>query len=433
MKKILFVRLVLFFVVPAWPATSASPSADFTITGTTTYQTMDGFGASSAFFGLWLPGGLTESQADMFFSTSSGIGLSLLRLRVPPDGTIDGLSIAKQAVTRGATVWATPWTPPAAYKTNNDINNGGYLLASHYQDYANYLANYVTTLKNNGVNLYALSIQNEPNMSTTYESCGYTSSDFHAFIPVLYNTLSSAGLGSVKIMLPEDAGWRDARASDTLGDATTRDMVGIIGAHSYDLPDPPAPLSVYGKKTWQTEVSDLGPFNPSITDGLYWATIIHNFLTQANVSAWHYWWLRTLQSTSDNEGLVDLNFNMSKRGYAIGNWSKFVRPGWVRIGVSGSGAVLVSAFKDPASGSFAIAAINSDSSSASTTFSLSGLSTSTVTPWITSSSLSLAAQTSVNVSGSSFTYTLPANSITTFVASKAIILKPPTGLRILTD
>jgi glucuronoarabinoxylan endo-1,4-beta-xylanase len=48
------------------------------------------------------------------------------------------------------------------------------------------------------------------------------------------------------------------------------------------------------------------------------------------------------------------------------------------------------------------------------TFSLNGFSTNAVTPWITSASLSLAAQAPVSVSGSSFTYTLPASSVTTF-------------------
>jgi len=102
----------------------------------------------------------------------------------------------------------------------------------------------------------------------------------------------------------------------------------------------------------------------------------------------------------------------------MGNFSKFVRPGWQRIGVTGSGTPLVSAYKY-SDGSFAIVAINPGSAQR-TTFSLSGLGAASVTPWVTSPSLSLVAQTAVSVSGSSFTSTLPATSVTTFYHSTTV-------------
>lgn len=64
------------------------------------HQRIDGFGASSAFLNVnW-----TKAQADMFFSTTNGIGLSLLRTRITPTGAADGTGIMRLAQARGARI-----------------------------------------------------------------------------------------------------------------------------------------------------------------------------------------------------------------------------------------------------------------------------------------------------------------------------------------
>jgi hypothetical protein len=148
---------------------------------------------------------------------------------------------------------------------------------------------------------------------------------------------------------------------------------------------------------------------------------IHDAIVIGKVSAWHYWWLIGLNS--DNEGLVGYNRNswLTKRFYAVGNFSKFVRPGFMVVGVNGSpDGVSVSAYKNPATGAFVIVAINenkSDKSDSPVKVMLNGLSTDSVTPWVTSNSLSLAQQSSIAVVGDRFTATLPASSVTSFVGS----------------
>ena len=228
--------------------------------------------------------------------------------------------------------------------------------------------------------------------------------------------------------MPEASSWDFSLNSTTMADPTTAAQVGILAAHDYTYVTNPSAPTNYGKSVWETEVSTFDTYDGSITNGLAVATMVHNFLTLANVNAWHYWWL--IPYSTDNEGLTDQGGNPAKRMYALGQFSKFVRPGWKRIDVSGSGDVLVSAYKDPGSGNFAIVAINPDSSTQSTTFSLSGLSVTTVIPWITSASLSLASQTAVSVSGSAFTYSLPASSITTFQGQGGLV-SPPQNLRII--
>ncbi len=381
-----------------------------TINWTDVHQQIDGFGASSA----WTLPTMTTAQANLFFSQTSGIGLSLLRNRIAPDGTSGEVSTMQMAQARGALVWSTPWTPPAAWKTNNDVNNGGSLLPSHYQDYANQLANYVQNMQAQGINLYALSIQNEPDWTATYESCNWTASQFHDFMAILGPTFAQRGI-TTKIMLPEESGWHFELASNTLNDPATAQYVAIVAGHDYDGGVGAVPQAS-GKRLWETEVSDFNAFDPSMTSGLTYATQIYNFMTVAQANAWNYWWLQASSSSTDNEGLLGSSGQVTKRLYTIGNYSKFIRPGYVRIGESDDGGVLISSYKDLATGKFVIVAVNSGAAQTET-FNLNGFGATSVTPWVTSSSLNLAQQTDVAVGGSSFTYTLAAGSVTTFVGT----------------
>ena len=106
--------------------------------------------------------------------------------------------------------------------------------------------------------------------------------------------------------------------------------------------------------------------------------------------------------------------------FAVGQYSRFVRPGYYRIDATNTATALISAYKDPVAGNFAIVAINSDSNTINQTFNLTNFTAVTsVTPWITSATLDLASQTAVAVTNSAFTYTLPAQSIVTFVGQAA--------------
>jgi glucuronoarabinoxylan endo-1,4-beta-xylanase len=107
--------------------------------------------------------------------------------------------------------------------------------------------------------------------------------------------------------------------------------------------------------------------------------------------------------------------------FALGQYSRFVRPGYYRIGVSNNAFTSVSAYKDTNSGTFAIVAINPASTTVTQVFNLTNFSTvSSVTPWITSSNLSLASQSGVGVTNSAFFYALPALSVVTFVGQISV-------------
>jgi O-glycosyl hydrolase len=180
----------------------------------------------------------------------------------------------------------------------------------------------------------------------------------------------------------------------------------------------------YGKALWETEVATLGgTFDPSITNAMYWAQRVHLFLTIPEVNAWHYWWLIT--GNGDNAGLMGHDSTgdlATKRMYVVGQYSRFVRPGYYRMGTANTGDALISAYQDTNSVSFAIVAINTNTTDINQTFTLQNFAATTLTPWITSSSLSLSNQAGFSVSGSSFSYTLPAMSVVTLVGQASPVL-----------
>ncbi|MGA2245044.1 MAG: Ig-like domain repeat protein [Verrucomicrobiota bacterium] len=382
-------------------------------------QRIDGFGASSGF-----RSSITTTQADLFFSTNTGVGLSLLK-SVIVAGTTMETNIMQMAQARGARVWCTPYSPDAAFKDNDSLDGGSFLSASN-QAYASELAGFVAGMEQNyGVNIYALSIQNEPDIAANYPSCLWTPQQIHDFVPDLQSALLASNVASTKIMLAEDDNWQTNYYLTAMSDPAVATKVGIIACHDYDG-SPPSILPVALPRLanpnaafWESEVSTYDSFDGSMTNAIYWANRIHLFMTVAGVNAFNYWWLMVDNGTDDNEGLTDLSGTPAKRLYVLGNYSRFIRPGFYRIGVTNNAQSLISAYKDPASGKFAIVAANSSFITVTQVFNLAAFTASSVTPWITSETLSLSSQPPVGITNSVFAYGLPPLSVVTFAGQSA--------------
>ena len=437
----IFLLCALFLIVHA----KETRAGDATINWTQVEQKISGFGASSAF----TSGAISNwNLADFFFNKDTGIGLSILRTRIPPDGDwADEASAMVVAKERGVTqIWSAAWTPPAKWKSNNNPYNGGTLLPEHYRDYANYLAQYIKDIKNvYGVELYAISIQNEPEVAAKYESCLWSAEAFVDFIKNHLRPVFAANSITTKVMMPESAGNNLSLSDPTLNDRNAAAGVDIIGAHLYEGGPFPYPLAASkGKEYWETEISDFNRYDGSMTSGLKYAKLIHDCLTYAQMNAFHYWWLAPFLpewgGNLDNQGLIhwkdvvepgELPYDIPKRTYCIGNFSKFIRPGYDRIGATANPTtnVYVSAYKNDSTDDFVIVAINKGTSSITQKFVLNNFTAGTVTPWITSGTLNLAQQGSVNVSGNSFSYSLPAKSVCSFVgtAGKITVTAPASG------
>jgi glucuronoarabinoxylan endo-1,4-beta-xylanase len=392
-------------------------------------QPIDGFGAADTWGAP-----LTPAQVTLFFDPTNGIGLSLLRIGIDVNGTPLGAGAypdAMAAAKFGVKVWGTPWTPPAADKSNGSEDNGGTLLTADYDAWAEVLAGFPATFKQStGLDLYGISAQNEPDFTASYASCIYSSAQMVAFAKVLGPKLAAL-TPPVKLLAAEPDTWENLWSGDDYGTAILADSaassaVDILATHDYghmgdSATTRPTPPSGVTQHIWETEMSDESAPDVDIAHGIQVATWVYAALTTGRASAWHYWWLVNLNT--DGEGLLLQGGSTTappKRLYTLGNYSKFVRPGYVRVGTSGAtpaGGALVSAFKDPTSGTVVVVAINPGTAAVTLPVFVSGGKALTqVTPYVTSASDDLAAQPVIAVTGANFTATLGAQSVTTFVS-----------------
>jgi glucuronoarabinoxylan endo-1,4-beta-xylanase len=407
------------FVGTKTPGTAQS--GDLTINPATTYQTMDGFGIAD----VWQ--GKSTSSADqrkLFWDPENGIGMTLLRIGIDENGKIMGDAAfveAPDVVKFGGKVWAAPWSPPASYKDNNNINNGGHLNTSSYEAWATTLAAFPAYFKQNaGVDLWGLSAQNEPDFTASYRSCIFSASQMNAFLKVLGPKLHALN-PPVKVIAAEPDVWShlwsngDKYGVAIEGDATVNALVDVHATHDYGSnvqsttrTAPPANVS---HPIWQTEATYTA--GAGIGPALDFDRCIYAAVTSGGTSGWVYWWTPEFLNGGSTS-------SPPKRVYAMGNFSKFVRPGYVRVGITGApSSVQIVPFMSPADGTFAIVALNSGSSAVNVSFFVSGAGwPGTVTPYVTSASANLEAGTQVTVNAGRFSGSLAAQSITTFVGKQ---------------
>ena len=447
-----------------------------TIDWSSVQQTMDGWGGED-----WLNGNtgyqFTPSQADMFFSPTAGIGLEYIRTQnfgCPDTGScavstsnVPDLVSLQEAAARGAKIQINLF-PPANLQYTGTFYGGAdpstdlCVDSSNWSAFATYTVNWIEMLNANRAPVSVLSVANEGNL--TYGStgngmgeCHWTAAGLDGYISgYLGPALSSAGLlKSVQVMMPEGSGWFGTvanLASTCLNDSTCAQYVSIVAGHGYGVggvdgtdngyccataTDPGSPIT--NKRIWMSEVNGgftynstagLWNWDPSMADALIWAKNIHDYLTVAGVSGWEYWELADcctdITGAPLNDGLTDGKFNTSKRYYVVGQWSKFVRSGWHRVAVDNSGPLLITAFQSPDGTQSAVVAVNNTASSSDQVLSVGTEMGGSVVPWITSATQSLAQQSPVTVGGGTVSYTIPADSVVTFVSNNS--LAPPTGL-----
>jgi len=445
--------------------TNNSPSAVAVSFGTT-YQTIRGFGGSTA----WL-GQMSSGAAKALFSPTSGLNLSILRVRIDPEGSASGGGIhnlpyetsewdyeaanGAEAVANNpnAIVFATPWTSPTAWKLNgsssvsddsatwNQSYNsscgegtgycGGYLNPSDYANYANYLEDFVHFFNTvDSFHLYAISMQNEPEENVTYESCVWTPDQMDAWVAGYATTITSDPY-STKLIMPESDVFNPVDAAATLNDPNAQGLVSIIGGHLYGGP-PTAPYSIPAgdspKAVWMTEFGPLSSATLTFAQALSpYGIDIHDSLVNGDYNAFVWWGLfgqsnGTCATAAGTCGFVDFSGNLQPMGEIMGQYSKFIQPGYVRASATATpvSGVYVSAYtgKDQSGTQhYVIVAINTNATAQNISFTLSDAPAgiSSMTPTQSTSAAGLATEPAVTVTAGQFIYTLPATSVTTLV------------------
>ncbi|RXK86876.1 glycoside hydrolase [Filimonas effusa] len=365
------------------------PKGTATVDANTVQQTVQGFGGAS--IPIWI-GDLTSDQRTKAFSASSGIGMSILRVMVPTSSsqfaaekpTIDA------AKGLGARVIATAWNAPAS------MMDGLKLKTSSYAAYAAHLSSYASAV--GGV--YAISPWNEPNYSAS-GWMGATASEVADFVAAQGNNCGAP------IMAPEPLNMGQSYINTYLSNATAKANTAFVAGHIYGAT--PYNLGNIGKSVWMTE-----HYTNSSISGNDWgnamtaAKEIHDCMA-AGWAAYVWWYIRR------SYGPIDENSNITKLGYVMAHWARYVRPGYTKISCTANptSGVYTTAYK---SGSrIVIVIINQNSATTYQSFTLSGTSLTGFNRYVTTSSSNLVAST-VAVSVGSFGINLSPSSVTTLVS-----------------
>jgi len=300
------------------------------------------------------------------------------------------------------TIMSAPWTTPnnrvtrwkeditgVNARTNYVMNwslpdRWGRLRRDKYEDYADLLADYVKNFESKmGAPLSILSVQNEPNWKADWETTYWNGADLRDFIVTISKRFPMkgviAGNGGVNIMMPEFENFNinfNEMIKPSLDNPESEKIITHIALHQYngtndsssragsmEFPE----ITASGKRFWQTEVSGSGsalPKGQGIHNALFYARMIHWDMILAQTNAFLYWWLWTNNSADDFPGALikayDDEIITSKRLYAMGQYSRFIRPGWQRIDCDASprGGIYSSAYKNMNTKEIAIVIIN---------------------------------------------------------------------------
>lgn len=396
--------LSLAIVAHAFPNVKkniTNPIVKITVNTQNRHQVIDGFGISQAFQRARQVQRLSPAErqkaVDLLFSTETGAGFTILRNGIgsslnydedymksiaptspgSPNDTInyewDGddagqVWLAKEALKRAGSalsIYADAWSTPGYMKTNGDDVNGGYICGTRNtycktgdwrQAYAKYLIQLLRFYKEEeNITISHVGFLNEPDLNQTYASMQASGFQAADMLQVLKPTLAESEFKDVKIICCEATGWGDGEdiLSELQSVPGADSLMDVYSAHGYSV-HPALPFHT-SRKVWQTEWADLdGSWRTTWDylgkegDGIAWANKIHQALTLSNISGMLYW--IGAENTTVNSALIRISngtVTPSKRLWAFAQYSRFVRPGAIRVEAqSDTGYVRVSAFQN---------------------------------------------------------------------------------------
>jgi glucosylceramidase len=345
-----------------------------------TFQTIDGFGFA-------LTGGSAQHLAHMdapkraallkelFAVDGKNIGISYLRISIGssdlndhvfsyddlPTGETDPLlakfSLAPDrtelvpvlkeilAINPKILILGSPWSPPAWMKTNNDAK-GGKLKTEYYPAYANYFVKYIQGMKAEGINVDAITIQNEPLNDKNTPSMVMQAEEQADFIKGHLGPAFKAAALHTKIILYDHNCDVPEYATSILNDPLANPYVDGSGFHLYGG-EIAAMSGVHNafpqKNLYFTEFMAVEPTEStriSIEKPVVGTFIgaLQNW--SRNLLLWNLAANSKFEPHTDNggcgicQGAVTIDGNEVTRNlayYAMAHFSKFVRPESVRI------------------------------------------------------------------------------------------------------
>ncbi len=270
------------------------------------------------------------------------------------------------------TLFASPWSPPAFMKNNNDMLHGGKLKPAFYTSWATYYTKFIKAYQKEGIPIWGITIQNEPMAKQTWESCNYTAEEERDFLKnYLGPILQKEGLGDKKIIVWDHN--RDMiyqRAQTYMNDAAAAKYIWGIGFHWYEPWSGGQPMYENVKRVYEAYPDKKLFFTEGCAESFnaqryydwslgekYAGNMINDF---NNGMVGFTDWNILLDETGGPNHVGNFCFapvhGNTKTGeliytnsyYYIGHFSKFIQPGAKRISSAASRSqLLTTAFKNP--------------------------------------------------------------------------------------
>ena len=438
------------------------------VDNTTQYQTIDGFGFFGAYDVWWGSNMWNDSWGDKVISD---LGITIWRNEYFPPATptasqdadwakqkpvVEGLKAKADQYGVDLKFIFTVWSPPADMKWECDFSwagdenatrypgevstkNGGTLNPNMYGDYANWLIQGIQLYKDIGVDIYAISLQNEPLFSQFFNSCTYTVDWYNELLVNVVPDIK-ASFSGVKIfgsenmlhMEGKEENWpwfyHEAIKSDPAA-SNNIDILAVHGYHDGVVASSGSELAKMwtnhteqftvpmNKKVWMTETSgytDQWLETGGTPGALNLAMDIYSGLEYGNINAWVWW------QGSELDGIGEYNLMKGATGgkkyYVSKQFYRYIRPGAIRIKTSSDdGSIFAIAFMHETNGTMTIIVINSSADDKYLTFGGEGL-PSSFSLYQTTSGTDNCTQTGTANPGAGNKFIVPALSIITLQA-----------------
>lgn len=396
---------------------------EITVNPTEVRQTIEGFGASAAWWAQDVGGWENDKRqriVDLLFNPEKGIGLTIYRYNI---GGGDGENIQdpwrraetfevatgqydwsrdanavwlmKAARTAGAQQFVAFVNSPPERMTVSGLTTGekdgkSNLRPEMYAEFARYMVDVVRHLREDeDIPIGYISPFNEPQWNWSYkngqEGCHYSPDEVVAVTKALLQAIRESSL-DVKVSVFESGEWKKSEVyfDKLLGDPEIAPFLNHLSVHSYwsDASDK-AHLVRYLDKyypnhppLWMTEWTEMKDNRDMTMDSaLVLANIVHDDLTIGGVTSWQYWIAVSKYFFRDGfiyVNLTDHEVIVTKRLWAMGNFSRYVRPGYTRVEASNSLETLrVTAYRSPDQSKFVLVVINNSDKATAT--SLNGI------------------------------------------------------------
>lgn len=459
--------LLVCALLPAGPAKGQTVNVDATMSN----QTLEGWGTSLAWFangvGGWSNSTSYNNLMNALFSPSNGLGLSYLRYNigggddplcgttghyacVSPsrqavpgyetslgayDWTRDGNQrrVAASAQSLGANLfeavsYSAPYWMTISGTSQGGVNGAENLSSAYYGSGTGTFADYLTTVANQfhtnwGITFHHLEPLNEPGQNwwsagdAKQEGCAFNVADQQTVIQNISASLSSKGLTATQVAAMDEyqEGVLNSSPATTAYEfynynAATLGVFSALNTHGYSSTQGSVAVATSAQHAGKRVTMSEWGSNDTTGQDLSNQILADMYLTRP--VAWSIW-------QPDWPGLMTIdyanqNYTQNEAYYVYGNYARFIRPGYQFLAISDPQSA--AAFNQQGN-TLVIVTQNWTSAGKAVNYTLSNFSATgtSASVYQTSSTKHLASLGTISVSNGAFSYTVPANSVTTYV------------------